>query len=151
MKALELVVRGIPVPQGALARNPQGALYHRDAKRLDAWRGAIAGAANDQLAGAAPIDGPVRLDVTFVLPRPASHYLPANRSRSIRILRADAPVFVAVPGDLDKLVRACFDALSQVAFRDDALVADLRARKVYETESLRVGARVRISSLAVTA
>lgn len=151
MKALELVVRGQPVPQGALTRSPSGGLYNSGGKRLTAWRTAIAGVANDHLAGASPLEGPVRVDVTFVMPRPDAHYLPANSRRSVRILRADAPVWFAQTPDIDKLVRACLDALSTIAFRDDGQVADLRARMVYETPELRVGAAIRVSTLPVTA
>lgn len=147
---LAFAVRGIPVPEGNLQRGAHGGLYHRDAKRLDAWRSAVAIAAADAAGDNPPFVGPVAVAVEFVLPRPRTHYLPVNGRRSAPVLRADAPVFVSGKPDVDKLERALLDALTTVAVRDDAQVAELRARKVYETAERRVGAVVRIRALEET-
>ncbi len=149
-RQLGFAVRGVPVPQGALVRSPHGGLYHRDAKRLDAWRGAIASAAAEAIGDAPPLDGPVAVTVDFVLPRPKGHYLPANGRRSAPVLRPDAAVFVAGAPDLDKLCRSLLDALTGVVIRDDGQVAELRARKSYETADRHVGCVVRIRALAET-
>jgi Holliday junction resolvase RusA-like endonuclease len=140
-------VRGVPVPQGALVRSPHGGLYHRDAKRLDAWRGAIAVEAADAVGDNRPMEGPVAVAIEFVLPRPQSHYLPANGRRSRPLLRADAPEFVSGPPDVDKLCRALLDALTAVVIRDDGQVASVSARKVYETDDRHTGCRVSVRPL----
>lgn len=151
MTSIEFVVRGIPVPQGALARNPKGlGLHAANGKTLRPWRDAIAAAARDVIAGADPLDGPISVDVCFVIARPAAHYLPITKSRPVRELRLDAPAWVAIPPDVDKLARSCLDALTGVAYRDDGQVASLRARTRYEGEILRPGCVVRVSSLAGT-
>jgi Holliday junction resolvase RusA-like endonuclease len=62
------------------------------------------------------VDG-VRLTVAFYLPRPKS--LPKRVTAHTK-----AP-------DLDKLIRSLNDALSRVAFQDDAQVVDLVAMKRY--------------------
>jgi crossover junction endodeoxyribonuclease RusA len=59
----------------------------------------------------------VRVTMAFYLPRPQS--LPKRVSAHVK-----AP-------DLDKLTRAVFDALTGVAFHDDAQVVDLVATKRY--------------------
>jgi Holliday junction resolvase RusA-like endonuclease len=75
--ALELDVRGRPVPQGALARSPSGGLYHRSAKELEAWRSRIADTAQQAMGASGPLEGPVAVELTFRLERPAKHFLPA--------------------------------------------------------------------------
>lgn len=145
------VVRGLPVPQGALVRSPSGGLYHRDAKRLDAWRTAIADEARDAIGSAPAIDGPVSVRVDFVMPRLRSHFLPANRRRPVPELRADAPVWQCGRPDVDKLSRALLDAITGVVIRDDGQVAALTARKPYETSSLHPGCVIRIERLEYVA
>lgn len=156
MRALEFVVRGTPVPQGDLSASSIGKgkvrLYHSNAKELRPWRDAIAGAANDALNGAEPLEGPVQLDVLFTIARPATHFLPANSRRARRELRLDAPMWHAETPDVDKLARACLDALSGVAYVDDKQVAALSARSRWQSDTFpNAGAAIRVTSLPVTA
>lgn len=74
-------------------------------------------------------DGPVRLAVTFFLPRPKSHY---GTRRGERYLKPSAPMWVAKKPDLDKLCRATCDALTAAGvYRDDAQVVELHAAMKY--------------------
>lgn len=150
-REIRFSARGLPVPQGSLARAASGRLYNRDAKRLEAWRSAIAGSAAEAMGSAPLLDGPVAVSVDFILPRPGHHFLPANSRRSARMLRADSPVYVVVAPDADKLLRAFFDALTGVVWRDDAQVATVSVRKLFETAALPPGARGLVRPLAVTA
>lgn len=147
--AVAFTVRGRAVPQGALVRSPSGGLYHRDAKRLDAWRDAIADEARDAIGDGPCLEGPVAVHVDFVLPRPKHHYLPANRHRAVPELRLDAPAFVADRPDLDKLSRSLLDALTAVVIRDDGQVAQLSARKLWETDTLRPGCVVVVDGITL--
>lgn len=70
-------------------------------------------------------EGPVDLDLTFVLPRPRRHYTAKGE------LRPSAPELVSTRPDLDKLCRAVLDAAQGIVYQDDAQVCSLRARKVY--------------------
>jgi crossover junction endodeoxyribonuclease RusA len=147
---IAFVVSGRPVPQGGLTRSPSGGLYHSGGPRLRRWRAAIGLAARDAAGGQPVITGPVVVVGRFVLARPANHYLPANGRRPVRQLRLDAPKYPAGMPDVDKLARALLDALTGVVFRDDAQVASLMAVKLYETDDLPEGVRVRVSTLEVT-
>lgn len=103
---------------------------------LSKWRGDIRNAATLVLEdGFARTIGPVRVELVFRLRRPASHYLPANKSRPKRVLRPDAPLWCSAGPDLDKLVRAVMDALTGVVYIDDQQVFDLAdTRKVWSEE-----------------
>lgn len=91
------------------------------AEAVDAWR------YHDQLTG------PVRAWIRFTFDRPPSHY---RTGRNAHLLRESAPSHPGrADGDLDKLVRAVCDALTDAGvWVDDTQLVDLRARKFYAGE-----------------
>lgn len=129
MTRLEFFVEGQPVPQGStrsFARNGRQVTTNDPTGRIERWRGDIRTAVRPALPTAwEPLTGPVALGVTFFFARPASHYLPANRSRPERVLRPDAPVWVTGQPDVDKCYRAVLDALTHVVYCDDAQVVSV--------------------------
>ena len=88
------------------------------------------------------ITGPCEVHICFRLSRPQYHFLSNGE------LREDAPEHVITKnrGDLDKLVRACFDSLSMTAISDDATVVQLNAKKRFVTEHEEPGAQILILS-----
>lgn len=122
-------VLGLPVAQGSKTAFRAGdRTLIVDAKRaaLGPWREAIASVAAEAISE--PYAGPVLVELNFVLPRPKSHFgTGANAGR----VKAGAPFYVATRPDVDKLARAVCDALTGIAFRDDAQVAVLHTAKRY--------------------
>jgi Holliday junction resolvase RusA-like endonuclease len=131
--ALVVTVYGRPVTQGGIRSLGKGRpSVHGNTHRLKPWRESVKQAAFDALADRARLDGPATVDVVFTFDRPKS----APKSRPCWPITHSS-------GDLDKLVRAIFDALTDAGvWRDDSQVVDVRARKV------RVGTRVRCASRA---
>ena len=123
---VEFVVRGLPVPQGSTrAWMVKGRpVITSAAKGLGVWRRLIADVAQ-QHAPAAPWQGPVAVQLTFLLPKPKS--APKRR----RVWPAKRP-------DLDKLARAALDALTYIVWADDSQVIDLHATKDYGPPGVRV-------------
>lgn len=126
-------VFGTPIPQGSKSASViKGRAVIRDAnaKSLHAWRLDVTAAAIDQARYAEPLTGPVRAWLRFTFDRPASHY---GTGRNADILKATAPAYPGHGcGDLDKLQRAIFDALTAARiYSDDTQVIDVRARKFY--------------------
>lgn len=132
--ALHFVVVGDPVAQGSIARTPHGA-KHSNEKLLLPWRAAVAACAHDAMSDAPPTPVPVVLEAAFGVKRPKGHY---GTGRNAGSLRASAPPFPAVNPDLDKLARAVLDALTGIAYRDDAQVVELLASKRYGTPGVAV-------------
>jgi crossover junction endodeoxyribonuclease RusA len=138
------VVRGVPVPQGSSrafvgkGKNGKPRAFvateaHTDSP-LGSWRTAIAQEAREAMGDRPLLEGPLKVWLTFVFPRPASHFLPANSRRPVRELRADAPTYLCTKPDLDKLLRAALDAMTGVVWRDDGQVAAFgHPQKIYET------------------
>jgi Holliday junction resolvase RusA-like endonuclease len=120
---------GVPLPQGSKsARVVKGRAivtegFGEGPRNRRRWRDAVAEAAR-KWAGEnghpAPVDLPVRLRLTFYLPRPAS-----------------APRRVTQPAkkpDLSKLIRSVEDSLSGIIYADDARVVAIEASKEFALE-----------------
>jgi Holliday junction resolvase RusA-like endonuclease len=141
-RSVEWETVGVPAPQGSLRAmlSPQGNavaipstasgyLRYRADLRTDALTAMRDG---DQ----ALMRWAVSMRVTFVLPRPNSHFWPINKRHPgpERELRHGVPVFPIGMPDLDKLLRSVFDALTGVVYVDDAQVIGLEVRKHYANE-----------------
>lgn len=98
------------------------------------WMGVVRQAAIEQCPALAsgPLSGPVDVALTFYLPRPKGHY---GSGRNAGTLKASADKHHAKKPDLCKLIRPVEDALSGVAWNDDAQLVGYRrgTRKVYTT------------------
>lgn len=123
---LEFEVYGVPIPQGS--KNVyRGRLVEAQGAKLKIWREEVKTAAANHYT-AEPLEGPIRLEVTFWMPRP-------------KTVKRDLPT---VPPDADKLLRGCNDALTGTIFVDDAQVVDCLLQKRYADERMP-GATIRIS------
>jgi Holliday junction resolvase RusA-like endonuclease len=122
---VEFEVHGIPVPQGsktafAVTNKQTGktraVVTDKNKDALHAWRDLLAAHAVTAMEGRPAYDEAMVLEVTFGLPKPPS-------------VTRDEPT---VPPDLDKLLRAVFDALKTGGvYRDDSRVVQVVMGKVY--------------------
>lgn len=134
--SVSFFVPGEPKSQGSMKTvTPKGGtkpvVIHSN-KALVPWRRTVAQAA-DYLVRE-PFYGGVTVDLTFFMHRPKSVTRPHPITRSSY--------------DLDKLIRAVFDALTDSgAIEDDSRVVEARARKVYVTELVNAGVQIRIDAL----
>lgn len=115
-------VPGIPVPQGSKkgfsARGSRFVQIVDDNKAtLRPWRAEVARIAAAAWVYGRRLDGPVRVECAFVLPRPKS-------------VRREYP---HVKPDVDKLLRALFDGITDagLVWTDDSRVVQVEASKVY--------------------
>ena len=117
---IDLLVEGVPVPQGSFRHVGNGRIISANPK-LNAWRDTIATQIAQQTAHRL-IEAPIRLQLVFTMPRP----------KSVPIGRRATPT---TKPDLDKLTRAVMDAISLERYcqviKDDSLVTDLHAAKRY--------------------
>lgn len=126
--------KGQPRPR-AFARRVGNKYVARvfDAGTAEGWKSAVALAAKP-FAPAAPISGPVRVDLVFCFARPKSHFKGNNPERE---LRETAPHRHCSKPDIDNLAKAVLDALTQlgVFWRDDSQVCEIYAEKFYAQRS----------------
>ncbi len=89
--------------------------------------------------GGAPLDGPLLLNVLFLMPRPKA---------MVWKKRPMPRAFHDVKPDLDNLEKALKDALKGLAWRDDSQVADVIKRKRYAAGDEAPGVEVTIDELS---
>lgn len=129
-RELRVVAYGRPITQGSKVKTRWG-MRDDNGETLKPWREAVKTAALDATAGmdAPAFTGPVEVYIDFYFDRPQTHY---RTGRNAHLLRDGAPHRPSNlrSGDVDKLQRACFDALTDAAvWKDDCLVVDVRASK----------------------
>lgn len=120
MTALTVAVEGVPVPQGSMIRTNFG-MRHSKPEAIALFRSQVGIAVRDAAEKQGvllPLEGPLMLSATFVLPRPKS--APKRR------------VWPTSRPDSDKILRALCDALTQCgAWMDDSQVVEILAGKRY--------------------
>ena len=107
-------------------------------KQVKPWSSQVADAALRALNTQPMWRGPVAVSLTFFFTRPKGHY---GTGRNAHTLRDSAPGAIVTKPDIDKLARCVLDALTGVAFHDDAQVTVLNLHKLYG-EPERLEARV---------
>jgi Holliday junction resolvase RusA-like endonuclease len=90
-----------------------------------AYEGLVAHAAQQVMAGAQLLDCAVACNVFIDAP------VPASWSDKKRRMALTGEVLPKTKPDADNVVKAIFDGLNGVLWRDDVLVVDLRVRKRY--------------------
>lgn len=140
-RAVEFHVPGIPAPQGSksafVTRSGRAVVVEKAGKKLYNWRDSIIAAALAVMDDQKPIEGPVTVTIDLLLP------MPASRSKAIRELKV---VYRPLTPDIDKLVRATLDGLTQGrVFGDDGQVVQLVANK-YES-TMWTGANILVEKI----
>lgn len=121
MSEIRFTVPAVPVPQPrarATAFNGRARMYEAKTEHpIHAFKASVRMSAASVHTGA-PIEGPVRLRATFLLPRPK---LPkkAGEQRFPHTKR----------GDIDNFAKALMDALNGLLWKDDSQVYELCAAK----------------------
>lgn len=136
--ALEVFIPGKPAAQGS-KRHVGGGRLVEQSKAVAPWRTLVAWHVAQEWT-AAPLDGPIDLEVEFVMPRPSA--TPKRRT----------PPAIRRP-DVDKLLRALLDAVTGVLWRDDSQVVQVfmtkRIAELGEQPGCRIRAGVLVASEAV--
>ncbi len=116
-----VTVEGIPVTQGSMQGfciNGHVNMVHQNEKELTRWRKHIADEYRKQSGLFFDKHQAVQIEARFYLPRP----------KSVKISKRPLP---SVKPDADKMLRGLFDALTGVAYVDDAQVCKASVEKRY--------------------
>lgn len=129
---LEIVVPGEPVAKGrprmrvADMQGKQRAVAYTPSKTRR-YEDLVALAAQEAMQGADPLDEAIVVSIAAHLP------IPASWSKKRQRLAEEGEIHPEKRPDLDNFVKAGIDGCNKVVFRDDSLIVDLRAVKVYST------------------
>lgn len=139
MTSVAFTVHGVAAPAGSKKgfynAKARRVIITDDSARSRPWKALVADAAVENmltigtngsrvLEGRPLLQGPLKLSVTFYLPRPKGHF-------GARGLKPSAPIYPTVKPDVTKLLRAVEDALTGIVWRDDAQIVSQFAQKVY--------------------
>ena len=128
-EALRVVVHSSAAPQGSKRHVGRGIMIE-SSKRVKPFRQDVRFAALEAKPNDWKMDGPFFIRVHFLFVRPKSHFT------SKGALTKSAPLYPTGRnvGDIEKLLRAVHDALSEVLFTDDSQVVECHCFKAYATE-----------------
>ena len=149
MNEIFIPVIGIPAPQGS-KRHVGNGIMIENSKRVKPSRQDVKEAALTHYDGKV-IDQAVEVEIIFMFARPKSHFGTGKNSRK---LKPSAPVFVTSKGigDIDKLQRSTYDALSESSggnvLKDDSLIVQNRNSKRYCVAGENPGAKIIIRTLS---
>lgn len=155
MSELRVRVLGTPIPQGSKTAavtmkggKPRAFLRDANGEKLKPWRQEVTTAtrnATGATPGFTPYDEPLEVQIAFYFTRPGNHF---GSGRNDHILKASAPLYVAVTPDVDKLTRAILDGMADGgAFVNDSRVAVLHCRQMYAAAGQPPGADITIRPL----
>jgi len=142
----EIWIPGTPRPQGSLqlaVNKKTGKGFAKYSSTTVEWRNVMYGALVD-LWKKEPLDGPVRIEIQFLLQRPKNHY---GSGRNSRTVKESAPKHPTGP-DIDKLCRAVLDSCTDAqVWHDDSQVVTLRADKRYAAKEQSTGVHLSIERI----
>jgi Holliday junction resolvase RusA-like endonuclease len=123
---ITIILMGEPVPFARMRLSRSTGGHYIPAEQRNAMA-ALRIAAGDAMRqqGAVLFDEPVTLDLLAEFPIPMSW---SRKKRSAALLGAVRP---GKRPDIDNLYKLAADALNSVVFRDDALIVEMHARKIY--------------------
>lgn len=125
-RRIAFTVPGQPVAKGrarAFVRN--GRVGHHTPEKTVRYESTVALAAQQAMAGAALITGPVQLNVI------ASFQIPSSWSRKKRDAAVRGDLLPTGRPDVDNVGKAICDGCNGVVFADDAQVVTMHLRKRY--------------------
>jgi crossover junction endodeoxyribonuclease RusA len=127
---IRFTVPGKPAPQGSKRHVGRGIMVE-SSKELGPWRERVALVAHGAMNGRSLLAGAVTVCLDFVLPRPKST---PKRSTPHATKRPD----------IDKLARACLDAITGVVVGDDSQIVELHATKRLSEQGETAGVRITV-------
>ena len=150
MEPITFLVEGMAAaPQGSKVHVGKGVMIE-SCKNVKHWRAMVAHAAI--AAKVQLMRGPMCMSAVFLFQRPAAHYKngtlkPLNAALSSATSK-EAPQYHCVKPDSSKLQRSTEDALSNLAYEDDARICDMVIKKRWCVGDERPGALITLIPLS---
>tara|TARA_R100000455_G_C6178143_1_gene56994 strand:- start:13 stop:423 length:411 start_codon:yes stop_codon:yes gene_type:complete len=135
------------VPQGSVKAYSSKQIVANNEQALGSWRSDIAAVAYREKPADWDITAAVSLRCEFVFPRPLTHY---GTGKNATKLKPSSPRHHVKTPDLDKLVRAVSDSVSdavaRVLLNNDSQIVSIYAAKRYSTDDF-LGAIITVTAL----
>ncbi|OVE45679.1 RusA family crossover junction endodeoxyribonuclease [Chromobacterium violaceum] len=124
---ITFTVPGAPVGKGRPKVSTRGGKFARmyTPEKTASYEGLIALAAQQAMAGRAPLNGPADVSIIMVLP------IPTSWSKRKQAAALAGQVFPTKKPDADNVVKAIFDGMNGVVWVDDVQACDIAVMKRY--------------------
>lgn len=119
---IEIVLAGPPMGKERVRVTREGHAYTPE--RTLAYEARLAHAAQQVIGAAAPLAGPLAVDVRIFMP------IPESKPKKWKLLAALAKLWPTKKPDADNFAKM-LDAFNQIVWIDDSQIVDLRVRKFY--------------------
>jgi len=141
---LSFFVPGEPKTKGSWLpiRRGKKTIMIPDNKRSKNWEKVVSDYARLKFRGD-PSEGAIIMNTKFYLPRPKSHYGTGKNADTIKAVKPELPILHST-GDLDKLERCVWDALTGVIYVDDSQVCGGERKKVYALQGEDTGVMITV-------
>jgi len=117
-----------------------------DPGTAEGWKSAIAIAVKEAEIQGLMLEGPVSLTMVAIFARPKSHF---GSGKNSAIIKPSAPFWHTGKPDLDNIIKAAKDALTQLGvWRDDSQVCKSHTEKPYATGKGHARSIFRIETLS---
>lgn len=131
MNYLYFMVLGVPAPQGSKRHVGRGILVE-SSKKVAPWREAVKWEAIKAHEGKPPLQDAINVSILFYVPAPKK-------------LKVGQEPITRTSGDIDKLVRSTFDAITDAGMiRDDSNIVSITATKRFADDDNPPGALIGI-------
>lgn len=99
---------------------------------LNSFKSAFSQALQKAQPGLFTLQGkPCTLTIRFYFPRPKKHFI-YNSTTSTYTVAPNAPIYIAKVPDLDNCIKLILDALQDVCYKNDFVVAHIDAAKIFD-------------------
>ena len=139
-EAITITVNGEVVAKGRPRMTRRGFIYTPAATRKYEAHARLA--AQVAMGNRAPLQDPVRIEVSIELPVPTSW---SNKRRLAALAGKIAPT--ARP-DIDNYIKTALDAINTIVVTDDAQVVEIRARKQFSDQPKLVATVILLDAVA---
>jgi len=78
-----------------------------------------------------PLQGPLKIHMVFIIPRPASHY---GTGKNADKLKPSSPKYPIAKPDIDNCMKFYMDCLNRIAWADDSQICACLSSKCYSKE-----------------
>lgn len=144
---IEFIVLGKPEPAGSKKAVPMGRRWGvvDDNRKAGPWKETVGKVALVEMNGRPPLEGPLRVSLTFLIARPDSHLL--SDGVSLGAIGRARPQHVFRP-DVLKLARAVEDGMTGVVYVDDGQIIEEHLQKRWAQAGEPQGAYIAVEVLS---
>ncbi|MBH3412545.1 RusA family crossover junction endodeoxyribonuclease [Pseudomonas putida] len=126
LKPVQFLVPGEPVGKGRPRIGRVGGHARMfTPQKTASYEGLIALAGTEAMAGRMLLEGAVMVEMRIVLP------VPASKSKKFKAQALAGEIFPTKKPDMDNVIKAIYDGLNGVVWKDDVQVVDAFVRKRY--------------------